>query len=80
MEDVVRGVCLMVLLWLTFSTALSFLGGPVAVLRRSGLLRLGRRGLRLLWNGALAGVRCLGRRRRRRVRRDLFGGSVGGIR
>lgn len=80
MEDVVRAVCLMALLWLTFSTALSFLGGPIAVLRRSGLLRLGRRVLRLLGNGALTGIRWLVRRRRRRVRRDLFGGSVGGIR
>ena len=70
MEPIVNlGVAILVLL-IALSMALSYMSGPLAVLKRSGALRAGRRVGRLLWRGLASLSRLCLRRRRPRIRRD----------
>ena len=69
MEPIVNLGIASLLQLITLSMALSFLVGPIAVLRRSGALRAGRRVGRLLWTGLASLLRLFLRRRRPRIRR-----------
>ena len=69
MEDLVRLGVGLVLLLVTLSVALSFLAVPMAILRKSGVLRGVRRLVGLAWRGVAGLFRLLTGFRRRRIRR-----------
>ena len=80
MDDLVRLGFAVVLLLVALYVAIGFLAVPMAILRRTGVLRLARvakRALRWLlrrcWRGLIWLVRCLTSRRRPRIRRPLAG-------
>jgi hypothetical protein len=69
MEPIVNLGFAIFLLLVTLSLALSFLSGPLSLLRRTGVHRALRRFGSGLWRALAALLRLLLRRRRPRVRR-----------
>ena len=69
MEPIIRLGFAIVLLLFTLSLAVSFLAGPLRVLRRAGVHRALRRVVRALLRGLVSLMRLVIRRRRPRVRR-----------
>jgi len=69
MEQLIPLLFGLFLLLVTLGIALSFLSGPMSLLRKTGVLRGVRWTLRSLGRGVAGGVRLLVRGRRARVRR-----------
>lgn len=69
MEHLIVLVFGLLLLLVTLGLALSFLSGPMALLRKTGVFQGVRWVVRTFWRGLAGGVRILVRGRRARVRR-----------
>jgi hypothetical protein len=68
-EAIIRlGFCL-VLLLVTLGMVMSFLAGPIGILKKTGALKAGRWAIRSLWRGTAGLLRLLLKRRRPRIRR-----------
>jgi hypothetical protein len=69
MDTIIRlGFCI-VLLLITLGMAMSFLAGPIGILKKTGALKAGRWALRSSWRGVTGVIRLLLKRRRPRIRR-----------
>ena len=69
MDTIIRLGFAIVLLLVALSLALSFLAGPIGILRKTGALRVGRWAAISTGRGAVGLFRLLTRRRRPRIRR-----------
>jgi hypothetical protein len=68
MELLIHFLFALVLLSIAWSLALSYLAGPMAMFKKTGVLRAGRGASRLLWRGFVGIVRLLFGRRRFGIR------------
>lgn len=73
------GVCI-VLLLVTLGMAMSFLAGPIGILKKTGALKAGRWAVRSTWRGAAGLFRLLLKRRRPRIRRHSSRVPTGSLR
>ena len=69
MELLIQLFFALVLLSIAWSLALSYLAGPMGMLKKTGVLRAGRGASRLIWRGFVGIVRLLFGRRRLGIRR-----------
>ena len=69
METIIPFVVAIVLLLMTLGMAMSFLAGPIGILKKTGALRAGRWAVRSAWRGLAGLFRLLLRRRRPKIRR-----------
>lgn len=80
MDTIIRLGFAIALLLITLNLALSFLAGPIGLLKRTGALRVGRWALRSTARGVIGLSRLLPGRRRPRFRRLGSGSRSGYIR
>ena len=80
MEQLIRIGFALVLLAIALSIASSFLAGPLAVLKRFGVVALARWAVRSLWRAIKGLTRLLIRGQRRRIRRSPSRASTGSFR
>ena len=71
MDTIIRLSVCIVLLLVTLGMAMSFLAGPIGILKKTGALKAGRWAARSAWRGTAGLFRLLLKRRRPRIRRQL---------
>ena len=76
MDDVIRLGFAVALLLVTLYVAIGFLALPMTILRKTGVLRVVRWGIRKSWRGLVGLIRLLKPRRRRRIPRALAGAFI----
>lgn len=69
MDAIIRLGVGIVLLLITLGMAMSFLAGPIGILKKTGALKAGRWAIRSAWRGVTGVTRLLFKRRRPRIRR-----------
>jgi hypothetical protein len=80
MDTIIRlGFCI-VLLLITLGMAMSFLAGPIGILKKTGALKAGRWAGRSAWRGTIGLFRFVLKRRRPRIRRFSSRAPTGNLR
>ena len=69
MNDLARLGFGLVLLFVTLSLAFSYLAGPMAIVRKTGVLKVGRWLAKAVWRGFVGLARVATKTRRPRIRR-----------
>ena len=80
MDTIIRlGVCIALLL-VMLGMAMSFLAGPIGIVKKTGALKAGRWAVRSVWRGVAGLFRLLLKRRRPRIRRNPSRAPTGNLR